>query len=379
MSRIERLTPEQEERLRPWAEKWIAIGLSTERADHERVEAAYRVLYRAIDVPFPEGRVVRVSSPLVGALEASMSERLLSGSAVYVAVDGAVGEAVYDAVDGAVYDAVGVAVRGAVGDAVYGAVGEAVGDAVYGAVGVAVRDAVLSKALACHYWIGGSLWSAYPAYYSYVRDVLGVTLPDIAQHYEALSLHGGYSWPNSRFLILCDRPMLIERDERGRLHSDSGPSIAWRDGYSLHSWHGITVPERVIMDPESLTLDDIRQEGNAERRRVMIERIGLETLLRRSEHTVLDKCGDDAPIFGLRGGRLIRIEMPYEPVVVVDVANSTPEPDGTRRRYLMGVHPECRPLLGDGRYGGPQELSVRNAVASLYGLRGDEYAPVHEA
>jgi hypothetical protein len=44
------------------------------------------------------------------------------------------------------------------------------------------------------------------------------------------------------------------------------------------------------------------------------------------------------------------------------------------------VHPELRPLLDDDEYGNPQfgepqELTVRNAIASQFGLRGEEYAP----
>jgi hypothetical protein len=32
-------------------------------------------------------------------------------------------------------------------------------------------------------------------------------------------------------------------------------------------------------------------------------------------------------------------------------------------------------MLSDGAFGEPQSLTARNAVASTYGLRGEQYAP----
>ena len=62
-----------------------------------------------------------------------------------------------------------------------------------------------------------------------------------------------------------------------------------------------------------------------------------------------------------------------EPLVMVKVMNSTPEPDGSFKPYFLRVHPELRPLLQDNQVGEPQYMSGRNAVASTFGLRGEEY------
>lgn len=59
----------------------------------------------------------------------------------------------------------------------------------------------------------------------------------------------------------------------------------------------------------------------------------------------------------------------------VRVVNSTPEQDGTSQEYWLRVHPELRPLLRDGQLGEPQQLTAHNAVASTFGLRGEQYAP----
>ena len=63
---------------------------------------------------------------------------------------------------------------------------------------------------------------------------------------------------------------------------------------------------------------------------------------------------------------------------MVEVKNATPEPDGSFREFFLSVHPELRPILDDGALGDPQELTAHNAVASTFGLRGEEYFPTLE-
>ena len=50
---------------------------------------------------------------------------------------------------------------------------------------------------------------------------------------------------------------------------------------------------------------------------------------------------------------------------MVEVVNSTPEPDGTRRTYFLRVPPAT--------------TSAREAVAWTFGLRGDDYRPSIES
>lgn len=59
--------------------------------------------------------------------------------------------------------------------------------------------------------------------------------------------------------------------------------------------------------------------------------------------------------------------------MVVELTNSTVDADGTRRVYHIPVEPELRPLLDDGEMGEPQRMTALNAVASTYGMRGEDY------
>jgi hypothetical protein len=64
-----------------------------------------------------------------------------------------------------------------------------------------------------------------------------------------------------------------------------------------------------------------------------------------------------------------------EPIMMVEVVNHSAEPYGSFKRYLLRVDPRLRPIRADGSCGEPQPPTVRNAVASTFGLSGAEYAP----
>ena len=74
---------------------------------------------------------------------------------------------------------------------------------------------------------------------------------------------------------------------QGRLHSATGQCMEYRDGWGFYAWHGVRVPERVILAPEQLTREDFLQEPNVEVRRVMQERMG-ERFVRELGGQVID-------------------------------------------------------------------------------------------
>jgi hypothetical protein len=155
------------------------------------------------------------------------------------------------------------------------------------------------------------------------------------------------------------------------LQCDTGPAVSYPDGWNIYYIHGVAVNEQIVMHPETLTLLQINEEPNAEVRRIMVERYGYEKFLRESDAKLVDSCPEDHALKGLRTAKLWHIGE----IVMLDVLNSTPEPDGSRKTYHLRVHPELRPLLDGGALGNAQEPTCQNAVASTFGLTGDEYQP----
>jgi hypothetical protein len=232
------------------------------------------------------------------------------GAAVRGAVHDAVGGAVDDAVRRAVDDAVGGAVRGAVGgavddavdDAVGGAVRDAVDDAVRGAVGGAVRGAVgiIKKHIYNNYykWLGGQLWVGGwhwgSAYVTFFRDVCDLDLPqeiwDRSKACEDINSSACYSWPNKHFVMVCERPSTIRRDNNGRLHCENGASIAWV-GFELFHWHGVAIPKEWVSGKPPKASDALTW-NNIEQRRAACEIVGWTNILKELNAKVINTDGD---------------------------------------------------------------------------------------
>ena len=227
------------------------------------------------------------------------------------------------------------------------------------------------------FWVGGWYWGT--AYQSYFRDVCGL---DIGEEMAARAIaYAGtceaacWWWPHKDFVMVCERPIHIDRDAQGRLHSDTRLAIEWPDGWGIAMSHGVRLPDDVILRPESVTVARIDAEKNAEVRRVMLERFGLARYMLESKAEVLHEDTDQLG----HPRRLLRKPMGdrLPELTMVHVKNSTLEPDGSRKDYVLAVHPQLRPIFASG-FGRPQKLTCANAVASTFGLRGEEYAPQAE-
>ena len=73
----QRLSQEQLGQAAATAAKWSGVATSTDEADWPEFERGAQAVYAANDLPWP-GRVVRVSSPIVGALAAPIADWLLT-------------------------------------------------------------------------------------------------------------------------------------------------------------------------------------------------------------------------------------------------------------------------------------------------------------
>ncbi|MFI0423418.1 DUF6745 domain-containing protein [Spongiactinospora sp. 9N601] len=163
----------------------------------------------------------------------------------------------------------------------------------------------------------------------------------------------GWWWPFERVVLMCERPAVLHRDDLGRLHQAVGPALAFPDGFALHAWHGMPVPAEFGAAMADLSAPRIRREENAELRRVMLEHYGFDRYLRESDAQLVQR--DDT-------GVLWRAHLTDdEPLVMVEVINSTPEPDGTSRTYFLRVPPYV--------------TTAREGVAWTFGLRADQYDP----
>lgn len=116
------------------------------------------------------------------------------------------------------------------------------------------------------------------------------------------------------------------------LHALERPAVRW-SRESLWFWHDIWIPAHLAERREQLGLSDVLGIRNVERRRAVIEVLGFERLTR--------EVGSGVPASEDDYGRLWRLGplLDDEEYVVVEVVNSTPESDGSFRRYFLRVPP----------------------------------------
>ena len=237
-------------------------------------------------------------------------------------------------------------------------------------------------------------WCGWVAFYRFCEKI-GVKYETkdskaLAQ-WEKLTRACHWLFPFENFCLLTRAPTVLTVDSQNRLHGESAMAIKYPDGWGYYYWHGIKVPDWCFTDKAAITAAKIDAEPNSEVRRALVEIYGSGKYLLESGAEVVHR--DEFGIL-MRKGDLLSVR----------VCNSTEEPDGVLtkaevlkifgrprwltsdvpnsarfKEYFLDVHPELRPMLNETDLGEPQALTARNAVASTFGLRGEDYAPSCEA
>jgi len=107
----------------------------------------------------------------------------------------------------------------------------------------------------------------------------------------------------------CIRPAEVHRNSAGDLHSVKGMAISWKDGYGEYALNGVWVDKDIVMTPaEQLDPRIIFKEKNAEVRREIVRKIGMERTIVKCGAKTLDKRGSyELLTFDIGDGR----ERPY--------------------------------------------------------------------
>ncbi len=135
-------------------------------------------------------------------------------------------------------------------------------------------------------------------------------------------------------LRVAEDTIILKRDTQNRLHCQDGCATISSAHEPEFYWHGVKVPSFVILHPESISLSyHINFERNAEVRRVMILRYGLDRYLKDAGGTLID--------YDPSYGKLWQIIVGDRPVFMLEVINSSPEADGTFKHYFLSVPPTC--------------------------------------
>lgn len=118
------------------------------------------------------------------------------------------------------------------------------------------------------------------SFYDYFHRIDVVTADEAA---DTLALRDFFVKGRCWDTILLDECAIVvrlpelKRDQRGNLHSETGPAVSWADGNRDYAWHGVFVPDRLILDPKSFTRDEY-EKMSTEVQRALGEKAGWEWL-----------------------------------------------------------------------------------------------------
>lgn len=121
-------------------------------------------------------------------------------------------------------------------------------------------------------------------------------------------------------------------------------------------WYGVLVDQRIVLHPETITVDEILEERNAELRRVLLERFGYDRFILQANAEVLDTDRDPG---GERRLLCVPLEGDEDLVCVSVICPST------GNQYIIRVPPNMR--------------TCRQAIAWIAGFDDpDQYQPLVE-
>jgi len=290
MARIKKLTPEQEALMAVVRDDWLDFIFKNDQPMNEAAaKSGVAFLYGLAKLKLP--RVIIKESPMACQLGVyDQTYEQIRGR-----VSNQVHEQIYEQVRGQVHDQVSPQVKervySQVRDPIYTQVCEQVRDQVYDQTCKQVREQKLKyfdPALCDMLWNAGWL-----SLYDYFRRV-GVINHAGLNKYIAYARSGVfYSIFRKDFVVLCNRPAYIKRDENSRLHADGAPAILWRDGWAQYFLHGVRVPADYALTPaEKLDPKLALTEKNADIQRELVRKIGPERVLMETHAKELDAWQD---------------------------------------------------------------------------------------
>lgn len=180
-------------------------------------------------------------------------------------------------------------------------------------------------------------------------------------------------WVFSKGIVASERPLEIHFEEETsdgsprRLHNIGGPAVQFSDGSSIYLIRGVRVTKEIAHG--NFSTKDILDQGNAEVRRVMLDMYGggrfIEDTGAKELHT--DSFGS---LYSVDVGE-------EEPLMMVRVVNTTPEPDGSHKIYWLTVDPNAYGGLTTAR--AAVASTWRKADGSLLFKEPEDYRPAFES
>jgi hypothetical protein len=321
VKKIENMTGEQTAKMLEFREAWRAIGLDSSPANVEAIRPIINRFYDKIGKKAPY--IWRCESPLTAHLvihflkksgfdranlRANLGDNLWAnlgdnlGANLWANLRDNLGANLRANLRDNLRDNLGANLRDNLGDNLganlWANLGANLGANLWANLGANLRANLrdnLGDNLSWGFW--GSHESAWPAYYNFPDAELRKMFSDEQREklHLWLSVCAGTGWwePYENVVFMCERPSVQIVNSGGRLHCETGPAILCRDGWPVYALNGVRMkPEHVLTPAEKLDPTECLKETNADIRRELIRKMGVESMLAHLPHKVLDTQGD---------------------------------------------------------------------------------------
>ncbi|RCJ20517.1 hypothetical protein A6770_31370 [Nostoc minutum NIES-26] len=153
----------------------------------------------------------------------------------------------------------------------------------------------------------------------------------VYQIIQQVLLIGGMIFPFDGFCFVCAHPTKLSFDNEYLLHAEGEAAIQFADGYSLYSYHGVTLPEKYgQLAPQQWESKWLLEEKNAELRRVLIQGIGYSRIIEELQAVELDSWQEYTLL-------KINSDIDVEPIYLLKMTCPS-----TQRIHVLRVPPDIK-------------------------------------
>ena len=241
-------------------------------------------------------------------------------------------DGVWNSVEDSVWNSVAISVENGVWISVEDNVRHSIKDGVWNSVWNSVRDSVRDSVgnlyfpVSLYANVGDYHWLAFYDYF----ERIGISFCDEFYKFKELVRSGIYDMIQlDGVCIVCELPNNIQRDDKGRLHCDTGYAISWADSYGQYYLSGVNFDEDLFKKVVSkeMSFKDVMSISNIEQRMATLKFYGSEYLLNKSDAKLINSSK--------RGNHLYLVEGVFD-IPAYFLKYVCPS---TGRVYVSGVDP----------------------------------------
>jgi hypothetical protein len=305
MNKIESLTKEQEELCPKYVEKWVNVGTSTERISYEKVTEIIKPFYKNILEYGDSPQIYLVDNP----------SQAYDLTVILTVMDN-------NKEDITNHDPKELLEKR----------------------GHIITTMKKNKTYQFHRpYIYGSFDVGQIAFYDYINEGLGLELHENFKIYKEIS-NLGFVYCFPKYCVVSQKPNFISMKD-GNLHNENGPALTYagEPNVEVYSLNGVTVSKEIVMTPwNELDVNLVKTESNAEVRRELIRKIGIERVCEKLNAEVIDKVGDyELLVLDFNEVRRPYLKMKNPSIGVY---------------HIEGVSPECKTVYEALNFRKPDEL-----------------------